>query len=263
MTDCSDAQALQEYPVIRLYTYAMSPYAAKVHCFLLYKQIPFECVYVNPLRLKAELPMGTQVPVLTVDRVSRTDSTPIGLWLDELFPEHPLLLPKNEKERNALLAIDTWVSNRLIPGWFRAYPGEGFDSWINGWTLGKVMHRTAQGGLPPIFRWMWPLILKQVGFIRRLIAMTDTELPLQIAKRRLYEEFLTHLGQGPFLGQRPVPSLPDFSVYPLFTIYRAVGLRGTEDIGEWPMVLAWLERMRPYLVGEPPLVPPAIQIKTD
>ena len=43
---------------LRLYTYAMSPYAAKVHCFLLYKGLAFEPYYINPLRVRRELPVG-------------------------------------------------------------------------------------------------------------------------------------------------------------------------------------------------------------
>jgi hypothetical protein len=36
----------------------MSPFAAKVHCFLLYKRLDFECFYINPLRVKQDLPLG-------------------------------------------------------------------------------------------------------------------------------------------------------------------------------------------------------------
>ena len=104
---------------IRLYTYAMSPYAAKVHCFLLYKGLDFECFYINPLRVSKDLPIGRQIPVLTVGGESRADSTPIGLWLDELFPHPPRLLPEEGDERARLLAIDDWVTNHLIPGSFR------------------------------------------------------------------------------------------------------------------------------------------------
>ena len=113
---------------IRLYTYAMSPYAAKVHCFLLYKQLDFECFYINPLRVKRDLPVGRQNPVLTLDDESRADSTPIGLWLDELFPDSPQLLPSDPEERKSLLAADEWISNCLIPGSFRCYPGDGISS---------------------------------------------------------------------------------------------------------------------------------------
>lgn len=47
---------------IRLYTYVMSPFAAKVHCFLLYTQLDFECFYINPPRVKRDLPVGRQIP---------------------------------------------------------------------------------------------------------------------------------------------------------------------------------------------------------
>ena len=46
-------------PPIRLYTYAMSPYAAKVHCFLLFKELDFECWYPNPLRVRHQPPALT------------------------------------------------------------------------------------------------------------------------------------------------------------------------------------------------------------
>ena len=93
---------------IRLYTYAMSPYAAKVHCFLLYKGLDFECFYINPLRVSKDLPVGRQIPVVTVEGESRADSTPIGPWLDELFPDRPRLLPREGEERERLLVIDDW-----------------------------------------------------------------------------------------------------------------------------------------------------------
>jgi len=107
-------------PSIRLYTYVMSPYAAKVHCFLLYKRLDFELFYINPLRVKQDLPVGRQIPVLTVDGESRADSTPIGLWLDDLFPDAPRLLPREGAERERLVTLDDWVTNHLIPGSFRS-----------------------------------------------------------------------------------------------------------------------------------------------
>ncbi len=127
---------------VRLYSYAMSPYAAKVHCFLLYKRIPFECFYINPLRVKRDLPVGRQIPVVTIGDESRADSTPIGLWLDERFPQLPRLLPETGDQRERLLEIDDWITHCLIPGSFRFFPGEGLNHWLNGWRLAHVMHKT-------------------------------------------------------------------------------------------------------------------------
>lgn len=244
---------------IRLYTYAMSPYAAKVHCFLLFKDLDFEPYYINPLRVRKELPVGRQIPVVTIDGESRADSTPIGLWLDERFPDPPRLLPADGEERERLLAIDAWVTNRLIPGSFRSYPGEGINRFLNGWKLSHVMAHTARGGLPFPLRVAWPLVIKRVAFVRRLLAQADDGLPVRESKFKLYDEFLAHLDGGPFVAGREAPSLPDLSAYPQFALFYATGFRGGEDIRERPSLMEWLARMRPYVEGNPPLVPPGVR----
>ena len=247
---------------IRLYSYAMSPYAAKVHCFLLFKRLEFECFYINPLHVKRDLPIGHQIPVLSVNGESRADSTPIGLWLDERFPESPPLLPVQGAEREHLLAVDDWISNHLIPGSFCSYPGSGINRVLNGWKLSRVMANTSQGGLPFALRAAWPLIIKRIGFVRKLLAMTDNGPPVREAKLKLYGEFLAHLKGGAFVAGRDTPSLPDLSAYPQFALYWMTGFRGAEDILEYPDLMAWLGRMKPYVTGVPDLVP-AIVRKRD
>lgn len=244
---------------IRLYTYVMSPFAANVHCFLLYKGLDFECFYINPLRVKQDLPVGRQVPVLTVGDESRADSSPIGLWLDELYPDRPRLLPAEGEERERLLSIDTWISNSLIPGSFRSYPGEGIDRVLNGWKLSYVMTHTARGGLPIVLRVGWPLLIKRVPFVRRLIEQADNGLPVREAKLKLYDEFLARLDGGPFLAGRSEPSMPDLAAYPQFALYYATGFRGSQDILERPELMAWLARMRPFVDREPALVPAKVR----
>lgn len=247
-------------PAIRLYTYAMSPYAAKVHCFLLAKGLPFECFYIHPLRVAKDLPVGRQIPVVTVDGESRADSTPIGLWLEELFPERPLL-PGPGPERDALLAVDTWVTEKLIPGSFRSYPGEGLDLWRNGWKLSHVMNGTAQGGLPWILQKAWPLVIRRVAFVRRLVEQAHDGRPVRESKLALYDAFVKHLRGGPFVGGRETPSLPDFSAYPQFALFWCTGFRGSEDILGNEALMAWLRRMRPHVDGVPPMVPPQVRVR--
>ncbi len=246
-------------PPVRLYTYAMSPYAAKVHCFLLYKRLDFECFYINPLRVRQDLPVGRQIPVVTVGDESRADSTPIGLWLDERFPDTPPLLPAGAEERAKLVELDQWVSNSLIPGSFRSYPGGGINRFLNGWKLSAVMANTAQGGLPLLLRAAWPLFITRIGFVRRLVAMTDNGLPVREAKLALYGEFVARLAGGPFLAGRDTPSLPDLAAYPQFALYYMTGFRGSEDILGCPPLMEWLVRMRPHVTGTPPLVPEVVR----
>ncbi|MBI4290036.1 MAG: glutathione S-transferase family protein [Betaproteobacteria bacterium] len=251
---------LQPKPVT-LYTYVMSPYAAKVHCFLLYKHMSFECFYINPLRLKQDLPVGRQIPVVTIGGESRADSTPIGLWLDERFPDLPRLLPESGDERALLLKIDDWITNRLIPGSFRFFPGEGLDRWLNGWKLSFLMDKTAQGGLPGLLRAAWPFFIKRVAFIRRLLVMAEDGLSMRESKRRLYRQFISHLNGGPFLAGRSAPSLPDLAAYPQFALFYLTGFRGSEDILESPEIMSWLKRMEPYVCGTPPLVPAVVRMR--
>ncbi|MDJ0787899.1 MAG: glutathione S-transferase family protein [Myxococcota bacterium] len=245
--------------MIRLYTYAMSPYAAKVHCFLLHKRLDFEPYYINPLRVKQELPVGRQIPVLSIDGESRADSTPIGLWLDERFPDAPRLLPRDGAERERLLELDHWVTDRLIPGSFRSYPGEGLDRIRNGWKLGSVMGRTARGGIPAPLRFAWPWFVTRVAFVRRLVAQADDGLPVGESKRKLYDQFLERLEGGPFLAGRTEPSMPDLAAYPQFALFYALAFHGGDDIEERPELMAWLGRMGKHLDGEPPLVPPHVR----
>lgn len=249
---------MREQPPITLYSYAMSPYAAKVHCFLLYKRLDFRCFYINPLRAKRELPVGHQVPVVTIGDESRADSTPIGLWLDEVFPDEPRLLPAEGAEREQLLKLDGWISQRLIPATFRLFPGPGIDRFRNGWKLGSVMARTAEGGLPWALRIAWPLVISRVAFARRLVAQADDGLPVAESKRRLYETFAGHLQGGPFLCGRREPSLPDLAAYPQFALFWAHGFHGGRDVEQHPEIMAWLTRMRPFVSGDPPLVPAGV-----
>ena len=116
-----------DFPPVRLYTYVMSPYAAKVHGFLLRKRVPFETLYVNPLRARQELPVGRQVPVLTIGDESRADSTPIGLWLDERFPDQPRLLPAAGDEREQLTCDEALCFTNIIQ----------YQSWVRSKRQGR------------------------------------------------------------------------------------------------------------------------------
>lgn len=248
---------MTDFPPITFYTYAMSPYAAKLHGMLLYKELPFDIHFVDPLRAKKELPIGHQVPVLTVGEESRADSTPIAIWIDELFPDQPRLLPDDPDTREKLLAIDDWATHHLIPSTFRTYPGEGPARWVNGWKLSHVMGATAHRGLPWLLRWLWPAIVPRVPFARRMIAMAaaDGDLSIKDAKFKLYDDFIAHLDGGPFLGGQDKPHLPDFSCYPQFALFWILGFRGADDILQRPELMAWLERMRPFVDRTPPVPP--------
>ncbi|OUS26861.1 hypothetical protein A9Q99_16735 [Gammaproteobacteria bacterium 45_16_T64] len=260
MSNQKRIQASKTTPNITLYTFTMSPYAEKVHCYLQYKQLPFQCFYINPLRLKKDLPVGTQVPALTVGSESRAESSDIGIWLDEMFPDSPSLLPANQEERVKVLAIDQWVTHRLIPGNFRNYPGSGVNMRrvYNGWRLGQVLHKTSHGGIPWLFQASWPLVLSQLGFLKEMRDMTDKHLPLEVANQVLREEFIAHLAEGPFLGGMKKPTLADLGAYPQFVAPYMVGLHNAEEITEYPEIMQWIHNVRSHLEDMPPLIPSVV-----
>ena len=109
---------------IKLYGYSTSPFVRKLGCCLYFKQLPFEFVPVDPTNPEQIAFTGqTQVPVLQIDDEWRNDSTPLALWLDELFPAQPLF-GRNAQERELILNVDKWVTDSLILSSFR-YAREG------------------------------------------------------------------------------------------------------------------------------------------
>lgn len=97
-----------------LYTYNVSPYAAKVRAILRYKRLPFEERVVHPLRRGALKKLSGQVavPVLDDDGRPIADSTRIARHLDEKFPE-PAILPADPALRARALLLEEWADEGL------------------------------------------------------------------------------------------------------------------------------------------------------
>ena len=104
---------------IQLFSYPTSPYAQKVGCYLKYKDIDFKFIPVNPLHnSEIAFTRQRQVPVLQIGEEWRKESSELGIWLNELYPE-PSILPDSQSEREQILKIDQWISDQLIPSYFR------------------------------------------------------------------------------------------------------------------------------------------------
>jgi len=248
-------------PEIVLYSYLLSPFAAKVHCFLQYKGLRFETVFVDPRRVREELPLGRQIPVLRIGEALRNDSTPIGLWLDERFPERPRLLPHDSAAREAVLGIDRWVTQRLIPLAFRTMLAEGEPLLVrirNRRRGARALHATVPGGLPLALRILYPLIVSRPGFIRRQLALAEPGRPLPELQADVRAEMRAHLAGGPFLGGRSEPGLADLAAHPQLALPYRAGYLGAEHPFEDAVVSAWLERVGGLLDPARPLLPPAL-----
>jgi len=96
---------------VKLYSFPTSPYGWKVGCYLAYKQLDYEFIGVSPITYKQiAFANKKQVPVLSIGEKWMFESSDIGIWLDETFPEKPLL-GKSEAEKEVILSLDKWVSH--------------------------------------------------------------------------------------------------------------------------------------------------------
>jgi glutathione S-transferase len=102
--------------MIRLLTFIVSPYAAKVRAVLRYKGLAFDEEYVDPLdrRELKRLSGQNAVPVLVDGERVVADSTAIVRYLDEKFPERPVI-PKDPVLRARALLLEEWADEGLAP----------------------------------------------------------------------------------------------------------------------------------------------------
>lgn len=238
---------------ITVYALALSPFSAKVRCFLNLKRLDYRVFYVNPMRQDSELAFSGQraVPVLRIDDEFRVDSTPIGLWLDEKFPQCLPLLPPEGELREKLLEIDRWISNGLMPTGFRT---SQLLPWLtrlrNGWRSARVVHKTTPSGIPWLLQLGWPLLIRFAGgHIREMIdSVPDTDYRLM--QQRMCREFIGRLEGGPFLAGQHQASLPDCAAYAHFMLPYLHGLDGYGEFLAYDEIRRWIDRMTP-LVYEP------------
>ena len=240
---------------IRLYGYSTSPFVRKLGCCLYYKQLPFEFVPVDPTNPEQIAFTGqTQVPILQIDDEWRNDSTPLALWLDELFPAQPLF-GRNAQERELILNVDKWVTDSLILSSFRyAREGEMTARFRQtAWRLSAIV--SSQTPLSDEVRNVWPELLKMAPFIKHMLCDVDQTESLPDMQLRVGMELLEHLKEGPFFGGLEQPSLVDFAIFPQLVFNYMVGIEQGLKIAEIPSVKQWLNNIRQHLPENPLLVP--------
>ena len=242
-------------PIIKLYGYPTSPFVLKTSCHLKYKQLPFEFIPVNPItRKQIRFTNQKQVPVLSIDEEWKNDSSPIAIWLDETFPEKPILgITAADRER--ILQVDDWISQQLLPARFRSAIkwDSAWDAIRNGWILGAAMNNAIS--IPWYLQFMWPVLIKRAKFLHRIIAQLDLEEPLWEMHERLADELIEHIGKGPFLAEMQTPSLADLSAYPIVIFSHLMGLHGRNVYLERKELVTWCKAVQSHLPANPLLVP--------
>lgn len=115
---------------ITLYGVPVSPYVRKVRAALVYKNIPFDEMFVipgspdQPEEFKANSPLG-KIPLLKVGERFLSDSSVICAWLEREFPDKPLLPEDNFEAARAL--------------WFEEYAGSVMTTAMAGHLFAEVV----------------------------------------------------------------------------------------------------------------------------
>lgn len=240
---------------IRLYSYPTSPYAQKVGCYLKYKQLDYELVGVNPMT-NAEIRFTQQrrVPVLKIGDEWRLESSELGLWLDELYPENPIM-PADTSAKAEILSIDRWVSDSVIPAHFRrAVEWENpIHSIQNGWKLARAVHDATP--LQWYARVIWPFAVRRAPFIVHMIRGMDLRESIADQITRLQKEFVEHLQGGPFFAGQSKPTLADLSAFPVVVSGHLMGMKTRRSLLDNPDINSWSKRVQSHLPDNPLLVP--------
>jgi len=239
---------------IRLFAIPTSPFAIKVSCYLAYKRTPYEMLGVSPISFKQVAFTGKrQVPVLQIDDEWKLESQEIGLWLDTKFPDNPML-GSCASDRAAILALDQWVTDKIISAMFRAVVDwPSISAGIqNGWKLASAVNRATP--LPCWVRFMWPLLLRRAKFILLIVNKLDRREPLLSLQNKLIEAFKLKLNGGPFLGGMSQPSMADLSAYAAIVFPYRFGIQGDADWLEETVIRQWALDVGGYLPDNPFLV---------
>lgn len=249
-------------PLIKLYGYCTSPYVRKVGAFLMHKGLDFEFVGINPFEAAQTLSKfgGTQVPVLEIGGEWKRDSTPIGNWLDEIYPEKPLF-PVEPEERQTITAMDTWVSDRFMPSIFRAAL-EAPDTLAfryRAWRLAALV--SSHTPLPEKIRNAWPDVLRGAEFMHAMKPQMNMEVDAKTNQMQLAGEILANLGEGPFFGGMDQPTIVDLSLFPQMVFGVMGGLEEEISAAALPPLKAWMKRMADHLPENPVLIPDDFIVK--
>ncbi len=241
---------------IKLYGYSTSPFVRKVAACLYYKHLPFEHIPVNPVDPDRMIGFtgGRQVPVLAIGDEWKLDSTPIAIWLDERYPERPLL-PSCPEMRAKIMKIDDWLNESFLPSYFRSALDAKKDLAFKyrAWRLAALV--SAHTPLPEKIRHMWPDILQMAPFIVEMVSKIDREESLQDMQMRLGMEMVRHLNRGPFLGGSDTPTLVDLALFPQLIFPYMAGLTDKIPTDAVPQLKIWTRAVAKHLPRNPILVP--------
>ncbi len=222
---------------LRLYQIEISPFCDKIRRVLQWKQQPYEIKNLKLLETLTRLPRinpAGKVPALEHDGKVISDSTDIALYLEETFPERPLL-PAEPEQRALCHILEDWADESLY----------FYEARLR-FTFTKNVARTAE-----------LLIEDERGLMRRIGAIAGTRtmrsvLAKQGIGRKTEEAVLKDVQRhaesvAGWLGTRDwligtALTLADISVFVQLACIRSTD-EGEKILAAQPTVLSWMERV--------------------
>ncbi|WP_333662457.1 glutathione S-transferase family protein [Acinetobacter sp.] len=165
-----------------LHQWEISPFCQKVARMLQFKGIPYQTVNYNGV-LGAKVPMlskAGKVPVLDIDGKRIQDSTRIARYLDEAYPDLPLLYPSDPMQKAYVELWEDWADELLYfyEIHFRISDAEALDHAVAISAEGRPKHELVL--MKPLLKSALTLQLKMQGTGR-------------MAKADIEAEFIRHL----------------------------------------------------------------------
>ena len=247
---------------VKLYGYATSPFVSKTACYLFYKGVDFTHVPVNPLDPDPVIGFTgqTQVPVLEIDGEWRLESSQHAWWLDEVFPDRKPLCPPEHAEK--IKRLDHWVDHGFILGaFFRAAQDFECEEDIPE-DFHILCRRAAEqvSSQTPLSEkdrndWAWLNVKphKRLSFVKHMGRNLDLSESTADMAERVFGELVSHLNNGPYMGELDVPTMLDFSLFPNLVNYYLAGIADELSAAQHPAVKAWLKRVAEHLPVNPTL----------
>lgn len=221
-----------------LHQWEISPFCQKVARMLKFKGIEYETISYNGLLAAkvSKLSKVGKVPVLDINGLRLQDSTRIARYLDEVFPDRPLLYPSDPIQKAYVELWEDWADELLYfyEVHFRANDPEALEEIVRISSLGR----------PTYERVIMKPILKNA--LQHQINMQGTG---RMAKADIEAEFRRHLdrielvlGQtGWLVGESK--TIADIAVgSQLAEVVRTSRIFGAEILSR-PRTAQWIEQI--------------------
>jgi glutathione S-transferase len=219
--------------VITLYGPAVAPFVEKVARGLALKGLPFQLVEPRgPEDFRKWNPETGLLPVLDVDGERIHDSTTILFWLDERFPEPPLLSP-DPKAAAMQKSLEAWADETFMWHWLR-------------WQNLKVKNGYSEGAEPAdLAASVQPgsgLRARLARWLLHRSPLVGHDPLLREIENRL-DDLLRMLGGRPFFYAEQ-PSMADLGVYGMLRTIRMGNIPGADRLlADRRTLVAYMERL--------------------